>query len=216
MSDKLVWLFDLDNTLHNADVGIFQLINQNMTKYLSEKLSISWVEASALREKYWNEYGATIAGLRLHHPHISIDEFLRFSHPEELVNQALVADINLQKTLRQINGVRVVFSNGPSFYASNILRQLNIDELFEYVFGCDDFNYFYKPDIYAYHTVCRNINSLPEQCVMVDDSLANLFVAKNMGMQTIWFGENAHAKPCVDYVAHNWADLANVSRYFVP
>mgnify|MGYP006981340438 CR=1 FL=1 len=29
-----VWLFDLDNTLHHADAGIFRLINQHMTDNL--------------------------------------------------------------------------------------------------------------------------------------------------------------------------------------
>ncbi|MBR6027022.1 MAG: pyrimidine 5'-nucleotidase [Neisseriaceae bacterium] len=215
MSNKLVWLFDLDNTLHNADIGIFQIINNHMTEYLSSHLSLSWDKASKLRKKYWDKYGATIAGLRIHHPHISIDDFLRFSHPEDLVNQSLVVDINLHKTLSKINGTRVVFSNGPSFYARNILRQLSIDGLFSYVFGCDDFDYFYKPNIYAYQFVCKNIDSLPEQCVMVDDSLANLFMAKNLGMQTILFGANEQKHQFVDYVVSDWANLFEVSKNFV-
>lgn len=30
-----VWLFDLDNTLHNADAGLFTLINRAMTRYMT-------------------------------------------------------------------------------------------------------------------------------------------------------------------------------------
>ena len=30
-----VWLFDLDNTLHDADAGIFTLINRAMTGYIA-------------------------------------------------------------------------------------------------------------------------------------------------------------------------------------
>lgn len=36
-----VWLFDLDNTLHNADAGIFLLINHAMTDYLAGRLNLS-------------------------------------------------------------------------------------------------------------------------------------------------------------------------------
>ena len=37
MPISTVWLFDLDNTLHHADAGIFQLINRHMTDYLAQK-----------------------------------------------------------------------------------------------------------------------------------------------------------------------------------
>ena len=33
-----VWLFDLDNTLHNADAGIFYIINRAMTDYMAQRL----------------------------------------------------------------------------------------------------------------------------------------------------------------------------------
>ena len=36
-----VWLFDLDNTLHHADAGIFRLINQHMTAYLAQQLALT-------------------------------------------------------------------------------------------------------------------------------------------------------------------------------
>ena len=37
--NETVWLFDLDNTLHNADAGIFYLINRRMTEYLAGRLT---------------------------------------------------------------------------------------------------------------------------------------------------------------------------------
>ena len=33
---RLVWFFDLDNTLHHATPEIFPLINQMMTAYVAE------------------------------------------------------------------------------------------------------------------------------------------------------------------------------------
>ena len=76
-----VWLFDLDNTLHHADEGIFYLINRRMTAYLMRHLKLSESEADHLRRDYWHRYGATLAGLRLHHPETDIADFLRHSHP---------------------------------------------------------------------------------------------------------------------------------------
>ena len=48
-----VWLFDLDDTLHRADAGIFRLINLRMTEFMARELSLSLPEASDLREHYW-------------------------------------------------------------------------------------------------------------------------------------------------------------------
>ena len=44
------WLFDLDNTLHHADAGIFRLINQHMTAYLAQQLALTHKVAVRLRE----------------------------------------------------------------------------------------------------------------------------------------------------------------------
>ena len=75
-----VWLFDLDDTLHRADAGIFRLINRRMTEFMALKLSLSLPEASDLREHYWRHYGATLGGLQQHHPQVCPAEFLRQSH----------------------------------------------------------------------------------------------------------------------------------------
>jgi putative hydrolase of the HAD superfamily len=44
-----VWIFDLDNTLHNATPHIFPHINRSMTAYLQEHLQLDEDAANALR-----------------------------------------------------------------------------------------------------------------------------------------------------------------------
>lgn len=75
MNHSPIWLFDLDNTLHNAEAGIFYIINRAMTEYMAGRLKLSEEGASQLRQEYWHRYGATLAGLQIHHPEIDIDEF---------------------------------------------------------------------------------------------------------------------------------------------
>ena len=67
MSSAPVWIFDLDNTLHNARPHIFPHINRAMTEYLQVKLGLEPDAASALRHEYWKRYGATLLGLMRHH-----------------------------------------------------------------------------------------------------------------------------------------------------
>ena len=63
MPNTPVWLFDLDNTLHNASPHIFPHINRSMTRYLEQHLGLTLDEANALRMQYWHRYGATMLGL---------------------------------------------------------------------------------------------------------------------------------------------------------
>ncbi|MCE1183381.1 MAG: pyrimidine 5'-nucleotidase, partial [Rhodocyclales bacterium] len=52
------WLFDLDNTLHNATPHIFPHINRSMTSYIERHLGVDLREANRIRQDYWQRYGA--------------------------------------------------------------------------------------------------------------------------------------------------------------
>lgn len=207
MTCQTVWLFDLDNTLHHADAGIFGRINRGMTEYLAAALGVDEAAASALREDYWHRYGATLAGLRLHHPEVCVNEFLQHSHPLSEILPALVPVAGAAETLGRLNGRKAIFSNAPSFYVRALAEAMNITPHFDGLFGTDDFGLLYKPHPQSYLTVCGKLGVQPGQCVMVDDSADNLQAAKNLGMKTVWFGAGAHPLPFVDCAAADMAAL---------
>jgi putative hydrolase of the HAD superfamily len=69
-SDR-VWLFDLDNTLHNASHAIFPQINLNMNAYIARLLGDAGEQAdeatvNALRLDYYRRYGVTMTLVRHH------------------------------------------------------------------------------------------------------------------------------------------------------
>ncbi len=69
---SLVWLFDLDNTLHNASHAIFPAINRNMNAYIAEVLGDGIKPAdeatvNAVRQDYYQRYGVTMLGMVRHH-----------------------------------------------------------------------------------------------------------------------------------------------------
>ena len=76
-----VWLFDLDNTLHNASHAIFPAMVEKMNAYMARVLGdgdtpASAEEISATRALYWQRYGATLLGLVRHHG-VDAAHFLR-------------------------------------------------------------------------------------------------------------------------------------------
>ncbi|WP_037587773.1 pyrimidine 5'-nucleotidase [Stenoxybacter acetivorans] len=204
------WLFDLDNTLHHADAGIFQLINQRMTAYLAENLHLDFQAASNLRQDYWHRYGATLAGLQQHHPQINIMDFLRQSHPLEPILAALKPMEMNREVLTQLRGNKAVFSNAPAFYVQALCDAMQITPFFTALFGTDDFDLLYKPAPQAYLNVCALLKTEPKHCIMVDDNADNLHAANALGMRTIWFGAHTHHLPFVDAAVHDMQALSAV------
>ena len=205
---QTMWLFDLDNTLHRADAGIFQLINRAMTAFLAQRLHLDEQSASDLRQQYWHQYGATLAGLQRHHPEIDVMDFLRASHPLPEVGRLIQAEDGIRTTLARLPVAKAVFSNGPSFYVRHILHTLEINDCFQAAFGIDDLGLASKPEPLAYQRVCTQLGHTPAQCVLIDDSAANLKTAKALGMGTIWFDRHAHKLPFVDACADTLSQLA--------
>lgn len=206
---QTVWLFDLDNTLHNADAGIFQIINRAMTAHLAQHFGLPLAEASALREDYWQRYGATLAGLQIHHPETDIHGFLVHSHPMAEILANLTPLAGTETVLGRLKGRKAVFSNGPSFYVAALVEALGTAPHFERLFGTDDVGLCYKPNRQAYLTVCRQLGTLPQNCIMVDDSAANLAAAKALGMRTVWFGAAEKGADFVDCSAPDMVALAS-------
>jgi putative hydrolase of the HAD superfamily len=117
-----VWLFDLDNTLHDASHAMFRAIDQRMTSYVERTLGVDRTEANRLRTLYWQRYGATLIGMVRHHgadPH----DFLRECHDFD-VAALLRAERGLARLFARLPGRKVLLSNAPLAYAGTVLREL--------------------------------------------------------------------------------------------
>ena len=57
------WLFDLDNTLYDGATKVFDQVDKKMSKFISEKLSVSLEEARKIQKNYFQEYNTTLNGM---------------------------------------------------------------------------------------------------------------------------------------------------------
>ena len=117
-----VWVFDLDNTLHNASPHIFPHINRAMTAYVQTHLGLDETAAGELRRHYWQRYGATLIGLMRHHA-TDPQHFLRATHQFPDLRRMLVREPALRATLSRLPGRKIVFSNAPVHYAAARARR---------------------------------------------------------------------------------------------
>jgi putative hydrolase of the HAD superfamily len=179
-----VWIFDLDDTLHNASAHIFPHINRAMTQYLMTHLQLNEAEACALRREYWQRYGATLDGLMRHHgtdPHHFLHHTHQFPHLAGMVVKAR----GLRAALIRLGGRKVVFTNAPMIYAEHVLKLLKIRDLFDGVFSIESTRFKPKPSRGGFVRLLRQFHLHASRCIMVEDNAANLKTAKRLGMKTI-------------------------------
>lgn len=192
-----VWIFDLDNTLHDATPHIFPHINRSMTQYLQRHLGLDEQAAGNLRAHYWQRYGATLSGMMRHHgtnPH----HFLHNTHQFDNLKSMVLQRPRLRHALRDLPGRKLVFSNAPQQYACDVLRLLRVDDLFDDVFSIERTRFCPKPQLAGFMRLLRAHRLSPSRCVMIEDSAENLMTAKQLGMRTVWVNRSQRHLPYVD------------------
>lgn len=185
MAGARTWVFDLDNTLHYCTPHIFPHMNRSMTEYVMRHLGLDEVEASALRRRYWLQYGATLLGLMKHHD-TDPDHFLRETHQFPELERMVIREMGLRGLLHRLPGRKVVFSNSPERYCRAVLEVLGITDLFDGVFTIEHTRYRPKPDARGFRELFRRHDIDPRRSVMVEDSLDNLLTARRLGMRTVY------------------------------
>ena len=118
-----VWLFDLDNTLHDAGAWVFAQMNDTMQTYVVDTLGVTPAEADALRDKYWRRYGSTMLGLVRHHD-VSPAHFLRETHRFPGLEQRVTGHRHDLAAIARLRGRRIVLTNAPRAYAMRVLGAL--------------------------------------------------------------------------------------------
>jgi putative hydrolase of the HAD superfamily len=208
----LVWIFDLDNTLHNATPHIFPHINRSMTAYVQRELGIGEEEANALRVEYWRRYGATLKGLMRHHG-TRPEHFLWHTHQFPALPDMVLQEPRLRHMLKALPGRKLLYSNAPRHYVHDVLRLLRVEDLFDDAFAIEHARFRPKPEAAGFRRLLKKHRLHPARCVMVEDSVENLQTAKRLGMKTVLVGGGMRKPAYVDLKIASVLDLPrNLAR----
>jgi putative hydrolase of the HAD superfamily len=179
-------LFDLDNTLYPSRCDLFGLIDQRINSYMHEVVGIPLEQVDILRRQYWQAYGVTMQGLMRHHQ-VDPEDYLHYVHDVDVASR-LQAEPDLRQALVSLPQSKVVFTNSSRAHTDRVLGTLGISDLFDQVFDIRVADYVPKPYLQPYHRVLEQLGLTGSQCIMVEDSVANLKPAKDLGMTTILVG----------------------------
>ena len=186
--DAPVWLFDLDNTLHDASRQIFKVIDQRMGQAVARALNLPRDEADVLRRRYWKQYGATAIGLVRHHG-VNLHQFLSTCHDFD-VRPLVHAEKGQLARLRRLPGTRIVLTNAPAHYARRVLDALGILQEFDGLWAIDNMMPMGlprpKPSLALMQQIVARLNVPAGHITLVEDTLRNLKSARQVGMRTVY------------------------------
>jgi putative hydrolase of the HAD superfamily len=191
VSDKRlpVWLFDLDNTLHNASPRVFGALSVAMTDYIETHVGVDRAEANRLRSLYWLRYGATLLGLARHHG-VKVGHFLQQTHALPGLEALVHSHRHDLAALKRLPGRRLLLTNAPAAYARRVLKALGLARCFEAVIGFEEMRMFGqhrpKPDARMFRHIAARHRLKLADCILVEDTLVHQKSAHRVGMQTVW------------------------------
>jgi putative hydrolase of the HAD superfamily len=189
-----VWLFDLDNTLHDASHAIFPAISANMNTYIARVLGDGTTPASldavnAARLGYWKRYGATLLGMVRHHQ-VSAAHFLHETHDVGALHEMIRAERGLSRLLRRLPGRKILLTNGPTSYSTQVLRHLGLHRHFSHHIAIEDMHVHRqlrpKPSKLMLRRLLRKHGVAARRAILVEDTLDNLRSARQLGLRTVW------------------------------
>ena len=218
-----LWLFDLDNTLHNASHAIFPAINQNMNAYLAQVLGDGITPAdeqtvNAIRLQYYVRYGATMLGMVRHHG-VRAEDFLHKAHQFADLPSMIRAERGLKHLLRRLPGKKILLTNAPRQYSRHVLRHLDLHRHFDGHIAVEAMRVHGQMQPKPSRPFLRKLLKLnrikAQRCILVEDSLDNLRAAKREGVKTVWVHgyipatQSKKMAACVDVTVKSVLQLTN-------
>ena len=203
---RRVWIFDLDNTLHDAQARIFPAMHEQINAYLRRYFGVDAAGADEIRERFWRTYGTTLNGLMRHHG-ADPRHFLRETHVFPELADMVVHENALKHALARLGGTKLVFSNAPRHYVEEVLRIMGLARTFHGVYTIEDTRYRGKPALHGFHLLLRKHHLDPHRCAFVDDALQNLRAAHRLGMSTVWVSRERRRVPFIDLRVRSVVEL---------
>jgi len=202
--------FDLDDTLYSAKSGLWSGIKERINLYINERLGIPADQATALRQKYLEQYGTTLLGLHANYA-LDVREFLDFVH--DLPLRDYIQPIpGLRPVLEALPARKFIFTNADVKHVQRVLNVLELDGCFDGVLDILEMWPHCKPMPISFEMVLELAGGVsPRHCAMIDDLPRTIRAARQLGIFSILYGAVA-PHPDADAVLTDWSDLPGLLK----
>lgn len=198
-------LIDLDDTLYPHTSGVWEMIRVRINQFLLDEMHFSADEAERLRARLWKQYGTTLRGLQKEYS-VDTDAYLQYVHDLPL-ETVLAPDPVLMRIFDGIPQRKVIFTNADSNHARRVLDLLGVADHISQVIDIHDIAPYCKPEPAAFHKALKLIKENFRNCLLIDDSPANLDTAQKLGLRTVSVGQRRHdSSPHIETI-HGLPDI---------
>jgi len=187
MTKKLTILFDLDGTLVDTAPDLMLAHNHVMkkfgfkTKTASEIKALVGMGARAMMNKtLWNQAKEELKEIKEKYiKDEMVKEFINFYGNNILVESKLISGTKEFLIWCKKNKISMaVCTNKQEHLAIDLLKKIGINDFFEFVAGCNTFNYC-KPDARHLTSVIEILNGDIKKAIMIGDSEVDAKSAEN-------------------------------------
>lgn len=192
-NSSMIWLFDLDNTLHNASLAIFPKISENMNAYIAEEYGcegkkLKHEEADRLRIAFWKRFGATLLGIsRIYNR--KAKEFLKRAHQFDDLESMIHAEKGLFMLLGNLPGKKILLTNSSDDYSRNVMKVLGLLSVFDATVSIESMRVHGKlepkPSKRFFRKLLMKEKAKASECILVEDNVHILKTAKSLGIKTV-------------------------------
>jgi putative hydrolase of the HAD superfamily len=204
-------VFDLDQTIYPRHSGLMEAIGGRVMAYMIERMGMDPEIVPELRRRYYREYGTTSRGLSALHG-LDVDDYMAYVHDLPL-DKYIGPDPELDAVLGGLLQRKVIFTNATAAHAHAVLEVMRLAHHFDGIYDVYYCGNKGKPALSAYLLLLDTLGARAENCLLIEDSVANLVPARRLGMTTVLVDPPLDtALDGVDYVISRLAEIAGVIR----
>jgi phosphoglycolate phosphatase len=190
MTQKLTILFDLDGTLVDTAPDLMSAHNHVMKKFGYESKSGKEIKAligkgagTMISRSLWNSAKIELKNIKEKKIKESmVREFVNFYGKNILVKSKLIYGVNdFLIWCKNKNISMAVCTNKQEHLAIDLLKKIKINSYFEYVAGCNTFD-FCKPDPRHLTSVVEILGGNLKKTIMIGDSEVDALSAQNASL----------------------------------
>jgi len=182
-------LFDLDNTLYSANLGLEENVGMRIREFASDLLGITKEDVRLIRKANIRQYGTCLEWLMAEKGFTDVEPYLAYVHPEGEAD-SLTRDDKLRALLEAIPIPKAILTNSPKEHADLILDKLGVADLFTYIFEIRQVGFKGKPQKEVFDNALNKMGVSADEVLFIDDNPHNVEKFISFGGNGLLFDEN--------------------------
>lgn len=204
---KLV--FDLDGTLYNKQENSSLPVGERSINFLEKHLQLSREKAEEVWLDLLSKYKYGIMNFEKVNS-FSREDFCDYVCDVDDMSYAEIVD-ELNQVLLSLEHDKYIFTDNTNKQTIKTLKYLGIDlEHFKSIFHAKSGDFLFKPHQDVYEKFLQENKLIGSDCIMFEDSVANLKPAKELGMVTVLINPKLEKTDFCDYC---FADIVQALNY---